>query len=139
MDTTFDLLTLALVPGLSPRAARELASRGPLAEALERPGEHADLLGVPAREALRSGAARRLAEAEARRSEALGVRIVGRDEPDYPPWLRRVYAPPPSCGSAAPSSRARASGRSPWWALAPPPASVSPSPGRSPGTSRRPG
>jgi len=95
MDTTFDLLTLALVPGLSPRATRELASRGPLAEALERPGEHADLLGGPAQEALRSGAARRLAQAEARRSEALGVRIVGRDEPDYPPWLRRVYAPPP--------------------------------------------
>lgn len=95
MDTTFDLLTLALVPGLSPRAARELASRGPLAEALERPAEHADLLGVPARDALRSGAARRFARAEACRAEALGVRIVGRDEPDYPPWLRRVYAPPP--------------------------------------------
>jgi DNA processing protein len=95
MDTTIDLLTLALVPGLTPRAARELVSRGPLAEALERPAEHVDLLGVPAREALRSGTARRLAEAEARRAEALGVRIVGRDEPDYPPWLRRVYAPPP--------------------------------------------
>jgi DNA processing protein len=95
MDTTIDLLTLALVPGLSPRAARELASRGPLAEALERPGQHADLLAVPAREALRSGSARRLAEEEARRAEALGVRIVGRDEPSYPPWLRRVYAPPP--------------------------------------------
>ena len=95
MDTTFDLLTLALVPGLSPRATRELTCRGPLAEALERPAEHADLLGVPAREALRSGAARRLARAEACRAEALGVRIVGRDEPDYPPWLRRVYAPPP--------------------------------------------
>ena len=94
MDTTFDLLTLALVPGLSPRAARELACRGPLAAALERPGEHADLLGVPAREALRSGAARRLAGAEAARAVALGVRIVGRDEPDYPPWLRLVYAPP---------------------------------------------
>jgi DNA processing protein len=95
MDTTFDLLTLALVPGLSPRAARELSSRAPLAEALARPGDHADLLSAPAREALWSGSARRLAEAETRRSEALGVRIVGRDEPCYPPWLRRVYAPPP--------------------------------------------
>jgi DNA processing protein len=95
MDTTFDLLTLALLPGLSPRAARELASRCPLAEALERPAEHADLLDVPAREALRTGTARRLAGAEACRAEALGVRITGRDEPDYPPWLRRVYAPPP--------------------------------------------
>jgi DNA processing protein len=95
MDTTFDLLTLAVVPGLSPRAARELAARGPLGEALERPGDHADLLDAPARESLRSGSARRLAQAEARRCEALGVRIVGRDEPSYPPWLRRVYAPPP--------------------------------------------
>ena len=95
MDTTFDLLTLALVPGLSPRVARELAARGPLAEALDRPDTHADLLGGPSREALRSGAARRLAGAEARRAEVLDVRIVGRDEPDYPPWLRRVYAPPP--------------------------------------------
>ena len=41
------------------------------------------------------GAARRAAEAEARRAAAIGVRIVGRDEADYPAWLRRVYAPPP--------------------------------------------
>ncbi len=95
MDSTFDLLTLALVPGLGPRAAHELASRGPLAEALARPGEHADLLAAPALEALRSGTARRQAEAEVRRAGALGVRLVGRDESDYPPWLRRVYAPPP--------------------------------------------
>jgi DNA processing protein len=95
MDTTFDLLTLALLPGLTPRAAREIASRGPLGEVLERPGDHVDLLGGAAREALRSGSARRLAQGEARRSGTLGVRIVGRDEPSYPPWLRRVYAPPP--------------------------------------------
>ncbi len=95
MDTTFELLTLALVPGLSPRAARELASRGPIADVLTRPGEHADVLGEAARDALRSGAVRRAADAEAGRCEARGVRVVGRDEPAYPPWLRRVYAPPP--------------------------------------------
>jgi DNA processing protein len=95
VDTTFDLLTLALVPALSPRVAREICLRGPLAEALERPGLHADLLGPPSLEALCSGAARRRAEAEIRRAGALGVRLVGRDEPDYPPWLRRVHSPPP--------------------------------------------
>ena len=95
MDSTFDLLTLALVPGLTPRALRALAARGPLAEALAQPDAHADLLAVPALGALRSGAARRSAEAELRRAGALGVRLVGRDDGDYPPWLRRVYAPPP--------------------------------------------
>jgi len=95
VDTTFDLLTLALVPALSPRVAREISLRGPLAEALERPGLHPDLLGPTALEALRSGTARRKAEAELRGAGALGVRVVGRDEPDYPPWLRRIHSPPP--------------------------------------------
>jgi DNA processing protein len=54
-----------------------------------------DLLGPRAIGVLRSGAARRRAEAELGRARALGVRLVGRDDGDYPPWLRRVYAPPP--------------------------------------------
>jgi DNA processing protein len=66
-----------------------------LADALARPGEHADLLGSVAVRALRSGSARRQAEAEARRAEALGIRIVGRGEADYPDWLRRTYGAPP--------------------------------------------
>jgi DNA processing protein len=95
VDSTLDLLTLVFVPGLPPRAARELASRGPLAEVLARPRDHADLLTAPALETLRSGEARRQAEAEFHRARALGVRLVGRDEGDFPPWLRSVYAPPP--------------------------------------------
>jgi DNA processing protein len=95
VDTTLDLLTLALLPALPPRAAREICVRGPLAEALERPALHAELLGPTALGALRSGAARRNAEAELGRAGALGARIVGRDEPDYPPWLRRLHSPPP--------------------------------------------
>src|SRR5512139_989485 len=95
MDSTLDLLTLAVAPGLTPRAMRELAARGPLATALARPAEHADVLGPPTLEALLSGSARRRAEAEARRAEALGVRLVGRDEAGYPAWLRRTYAAPP--------------------------------------------
>jgi DNA processing protein len=95
MDSTFDLLTLALLPGLSPRTRREIASRGPLAVVLERPEAHADVLGGPAVEALRTGEGRRRAAAEARRAGAAGVRLVGRDEEDYPAWLRRTYDPPP--------------------------------------------
>ncbi len=95
MDSTFDLLTLALLPGLSPRTRHEIASRGALADALERPGAHADILGGPAVEALRTGAARSRAAAEELRAGALGVRLVGRDEGGYPTWLRRIYDPPP--------------------------------------------
>jgi DNA processing protein len=95
VDSTLDLLTLALLPAVPPRAAREILLLGPLAEALERPDRRADLLGPAAVAALRSGAARLAAEAELRRAGARGVRIVGRDERDYPPWLRRVHAPPP--------------------------------------------
>ncbi len=95
MDSTLALLTLAFVPGLGARSAAALAVRGPLLDVLRQPGEHSDVLGALALEALRSGAARRAAEAEARRAEGLGVRIVGRDEADYPAWLRRVFSPPP--------------------------------------------
>jgi len=95
LDSTFDLLTLALLPAVAPRAVREILLRGPLAAALETPGLHADLLGPAAVGALRSGSGRVAAEAEIRRARALGIRIVGRDDGEYPPWLRRVHAPPP--------------------------------------------
>jgi DNA processing protein len=34
-------------------------------------------------------------EEEQRRAAALGVRIVGRDEPEFPAFLRRIFDPPP--------------------------------------------
>jgi DNA processing protein len=111
MDATRDLLTLALLPGLGPRSVHSLGSRGPLADVLLRPEEHADLLGAAAVSDLRSGSARRRTETEARRAEELGIRIVGRDEADYPDWLRRVYAAPPVLwvrGALAPSEGRRA-------------------------------
>lgn len=95
MDSTFDLLTLSLLPGITLRAARELCLRGPLAEALARPDEQGELLTNRAKAALRSGAARRAAEEELRRAAALGIRVVGRDEPGYPHLLRHVFDPPP--------------------------------------------
>jgi DNA processing protein len=95
MDTTLDHLTLALLPGLLPRAARALRARGRLGDCLARPDEHADLLSEAARTALRTGEARRRAEEEASRAAARGIRVADLDAPDYPAWLRRTYDPPP--------------------------------------------
>ena len=95
VDETFDLLTIALLPGAGARTARDLSARGPLAHALSRPDQHSDLLSPAARSALRTGAARRRADAELGAARRLGVRIVGRDEPDYPERVRRIYDPPP--------------------------------------------
>jgi len=95
IDATFELLMLSLLPGVGPRRIRELASRGHLPDALGHPEGHADLLGAAAREALRSGAARRRAEDEARRAAALAIRVVGFQEPEYPDLLLRCYDPPP--------------------------------------------
>ena len=95
MDETFDLLTLALLPDVRPAAVRELCARLPLREAILQPGDHADLLPAAARARLVSGEARRLADEERRRCQALGIAIVGRDEPDYPVFLGRIFDPPP--------------------------------------------
>jgi DNA processing protein len=90
-----DLLTLALLPRLAPRAARLLADRGPLPDVLADPDAHADLIGDEARQELRNGKARRRAEEERRRAETLGVRIAGWNEPDFPLLLKHIYDPPP--------------------------------------------
>jgi DNA processing protein len=95
LDSTFDLLTLALLPGTRSRTAREVVARIPLAEALAHPGDHPEHFTERARQALQSGAARRAAEAEIARCTREGVALVGWDEPSYPPLLRRVYDPPP--------------------------------------------
>src|SRR5262249_19209589 len=95
LSSTFDLLTLALLPGVEPRATAALALRGPLADVLGDPESHADILGPDAVSLLRAGGARRRAEEELRRASLLGVRIVGRDEPEFPALLRRIFSPPP--------------------------------------------
>jgi DNA processing protein len=95
VDATFDLLTIALLPDVGPRTARDLAAAAPLVDALARPEEHAIALSRRARRCLASGEARRHAEAELARAAALGVRIVGWDEPEYPELVRRIYDPPP--------------------------------------------
>jgi DNA processing protein len=91
---TFDRLTLVLLPGFNPRLGAAILARGPLEDTLARPA-HAELLPAAARAALASGEARRRAEAERQRAASIGVRVVGSQERDYPPWLGRLYDPPP--------------------------------------------
>lgn len=95
VDDTFDLLTLALLPDVRPAAVRALCARLPLRDALSRPEDHPDLLGVEARGHLRSGQAQRRADEERGRCRDLGISLVGRDEPDYPRYLRETFDPPP--------------------------------------------
>ena len=91
---TFDLLTASLLPGAGGGWLRELDASGSLSDALARPADLSERLPVPALDALRSGSARRRAEQEWTRARAAGVRIVGRDEAEYPGWLARTVAPP---------------------------------------------
>jgi len=93
METTFDLLTANLLPGVGPHRLVEMRSRG-LAGVLAQPGDHGDLLPAAAQRSLSSGAARREAEAESRHAERAGVRIVGVDEASYPELLREIFDPP---------------------------------------------
>lgn len=91
----FDLLMLALLPGLHPRQREQLLPRADLGDVFARPGDHAELLPPSAREALAGGALRREAEAEVRRCAAAGVRLLAVGEPGYPPLLARIADPPP--------------------------------------------
>jgi DNA processing protein len=91
---TRDLLVASLLPGARNRWMQVLLKHRRLAAVLPRPDDHADVLPEDARHALRSGEAHRLADQEVARAAAAGVRIVGRDEPDYPQWLRRIVDPP---------------------------------------------
>jgi DNA processing protein len=100
--TTLDLLTLALLPGLSPREMRDLRVDGPLEEVLARPDRYAGNpggtrgpLSARAASALRSGAAREEARAHWRRAEEGGLRVVALGQPDYPERLAKIYDPPP--------------------------------------------
>jgi DNA processing protein len=95
LAAALDLLILALLPGLVPRAVRILAERGPLPAALADPDAHADVWTKEAHALLRSGEAQRRADDEQRRADALGVRIVGCGEPGYPLLLSHIFDPPP--------------------------------------------
>jgi DNA processing protein len=89
-----DWLTIALLPGLGPRAGRVLASRGPLRDSLRHPRDHADLLSEAATARLESGEPGRVAADEIRRAEGRGAALVHLDSPDYPAPLLQIYDPP---------------------------------------------
>lgn len=113
METTLDRLTLALLPGLAPRARRDLLAHGDLHSTLARPDGHNALLSEAARAALRSGEARRRARDEQGRACQRGIRVVGSDEPEFPEWLGRTYDPPPVLfvrGALAPGEGERSVG-----------------------------
>lgn len=94
VEHTLDLLTASLLPGAGGRWLRELLAAGALRDALARPDDHADAMPAAACAELRSGEARRRADDELRNAGRAGLRIVGRDDVDYPDWLRRTAAPP---------------------------------------------
>jgi DNA processing protein len=77
-----DLLALSLLPDLPPRVVHELAAGVPVDE-------------VSAVLPSDRGAALRRAEDVLRQAERSGTRLVGWDDEDYPPMLRRIYDPPP--------------------------------------------
>ncbi|HEY7514583.1 MAG TPA: DNA-processing protein DprA [Vicinamibacteria bacterium] len=93
-EGTFDLLTLSLAPGVSPRHVREIRDRGLVREAVTAPDRVVEL-GPEARRSLSCGEARRRAQAEVDRSRRVDVQIVGLDDAGYPPLLARTYDPPP--------------------------------------------
>lgn len=94
MDDTFDLLTVALLPGMTPRTVRKLRLCGPLRDRLAEPRVLVELLTEEAISALVQGTAEKAAEAELTRAGSLGLRIVGLDDPEYPAPLRFIYDPP---------------------------------------------
>jgi DNA processing protein len=94
LDELLDWLTLALLPAVGPRAVRELAGRGPVSESLRRPRQHADLLPEGAIRSIEAGQGRRAAEAEMRRAEGQGVRLLHLAGSEYPALLRQIYDPP---------------------------------------------
>jgi len=94
LDSTFELLAFTNLPGVGPRTIAALRKRSALAEVLARPAQFGEWLPEAAQQRLRAGAAQRWAEAELSRASRLGVRIVGRDETDYPELLREVFDPP---------------------------------------------
>jgi DNA processing protein len=95
-QTILDRLTLSQLPGLGPRGRRALLAGGRLGETLAHPDAHEGALPEAARARLRSGEARRFAEAEQTRAEARGIRLIGLGEPDYPAWLGQTFDPPPA-------------------------------------------
>ena len=107
VDEVFDLLTVALLPGVGPRRVRELSRAR---SARPRPGptqRNTPTFSRPrAVETVRSGAAAQRARLEIETAQRLGVTLLGWDHPAYPALLRRGYDPP-ACSLRAGRGAAR--------------------------------
>ena len=93
-ESTRQLLTLTLVPGLTARAIAQLAERAPLSEVLAHPDDHADLLPEAGLAVLRTGQAAARAENEGAAAARLGITVIALGDPLYPALLRRIFDPP---------------------------------------------
>jgi DNA processing protein len=94
-DRNFDLMMLALSPGLDPRARAALLATPDLAAILRHPDDHPERLPEGTRKALRSAGVRASAERERDAARRSGVSIVGWGQPGYPALLARTCDPPP--------------------------------------------
>lgn len=101
MSTARDLLCLTMVHGMGPvliaRAVDALGSAAAVFNA--HPERLRQIKGMGSKTAAAVLAARQtapaLADAELARAAALGVTVLGRDDPDYPPLLRQTTGHPP--------------------------------------------
>lgn len=92
-----DWLTLAYTPGIGPVACRRLLDHfGTIEAALSAGDERCRLAGLrdDSCRALRNGISRQKAEEELHRCEKQGVRLLGWDDPLFPPLLREIADPP---------------------------------------------
>jgi DNA processing protein len=91
----FDLLILASLPGLDPRARAALLAATDLHGVLARPDDHGELLPARARKELSTGRARKAAEREMAAAQRSGIQLLGWGEYGYPELLARICDPPP--------------------------------------------
>ncbi len=91
----FDLLMLALMPGVPPRVRASLLAAADLSEVLADPSDHAGRLPESARAALGSGDLRKAAEQEIEGARREGIQLLAWGEPGYPELLACTCDPPP--------------------------------------------
>ena len=91
----FDLLLLALMPGVHPRVRAPLLTGSGLSDVMAHPDDHADVLPEAALAGLRSGQLRKAAELEIEAVRSAGIHLVGWGEYGYPELLARTFDPPP--------------------------------------------
>jgi DNA processing protein len=90
-----DELAVWLLPGMCPRVWMRVCARGGAEAVLANPTGFEDLLSAPAVRGLGDGSARKRAHQEVARAVAGGLRLVHREDDDFPGLLREIVDPPP--------------------------------------------